>query len=215
MRTEPTPEGRERGKHPAPGSLPLTGRSARSRGLGAAGRSAAAGLGGGGSRARAPQTTAPSRTPQPEAPARSRGRDSGSEEAGSRERTGWPHRDRPGEAGRAHTAGGAWEAAWAPGRRQGPLLGRAWEEDGTTTGTPCSAGTRALGGQVQTTTAILDSEGGATSQGHCHCPGTSHQEPAAPASPGVLTTARGLASRSPSSLEAPTGREPAHPLSRG
>lgn len=215
MRTEPPPEGRERGKHPAPGSLPLTGRSARSRGLGAAGRSAAAGLGGGGSRARAPQTTAPSRTPQPEAPARSRGRDSGSEEAGSRERTGVAAQRPPGGSGEAAHSRGSMGGGLGPWETPGATAGEGLEEDGTTTGTPCSAGTRALGGQVQTTTAILDSEGGATSQGHCHCPGTSHQEPAAPASPGVLTTARGLASRSPSSLEAPTGREPAHPLSRG
>lgn len=136
MRTEPTPEGRERGKHPAPGSLPLTGRSARSRGLGAAGRSAAAGLGGGGSRARAPQTTAPSRTPQPEAPARSRGRDSGSEEAGSRERTGVAAQRPPGGSGEAaHSRGsmggglGPWET---PGATAGESLGGGRDHHGNT-----------------------------------------------------------------------------------
>lgn len=213
MRTEPTPEGRERGKHPAPGSLPLTGQD---RGASEPQGEAQQLDWGEGEAEREPHR--PRLPPGHHSPRRLQG--AGAETRARRRPVpgrgpGWPHRDRPGEAGRAHTAGGAWEAAWAPGRRQGPLLGRAWEEDGTTTGTPCSAGTRALGGQVQTTTAILDSEGGATSQGHCHCPGTSHQEPAAPASPEVLTTARGLASRSPSSLEAPTGREPAHPLSRG
>lgn len=215
MRTEPPPEGRERGKHPAPGSLPLTGQDRGASEPQGEAQQLDWGVGGG-----KPSASPTDHGSLPDTTARGACKGAGAETRARRRPVpgrgpGWPHRDRPGEAGRAHTAGGAWEAAWAPGRRQGPLLGRAWEEDGTTTGTPCSAGTRALGGQVQTTTAILDSEGGATSQGHCHCPGTSHQEPAAPASPGVLTTARGLASRSPSSLEAPTGREPAHPLSRG
>lgn len=124
--------------------------------------------------------------------------------------------------GRTETARGKRGGRTQPGehgRRPGPLgdaRGHCWGEPGRRTGPPREhPAPQALGGQVQTTTAILDSEGGATSKGHCHCPGTSHQEPAAPASPGVLTTARGLASRSPSSLEAPTGRELAHPLSRG
>lgn len=132
MRTEPTPEGRERGKHPAPGSLPLTGRSARSRGLGAAGRSAAAGLGGGGSRARAPQTTAPSRTPQPEAPARGPGPRLGlgggrfqGEDRGGRTETARGKRGgrtQPGEHGRRPgPLGDARGHCWGgPGRRTGP-----------------------------------------------------------------------------------------------
>ena len=145
MRTEPTPEGRERGKHPAPGSLPLTGRSARSRGLGAAGRSAAAGLGGGRSRARAPQTTAPSRTPQPEAPARGRGRDSGSEEAGSRERTRVAAQRPPGGSGEGAHSRGSMGGGLGPWETPGATAGEGLEEDGTTTGTPCSAGTRGSG----------------------------------------------------------------------
>lgn len=164
MRTEPTPEGRERGKHPAPGSLPLTGQD---RGASEPQGEAQQLDWGEGEAEREPHR--PRLPPGHHSPRRLQG--AGAETRARRRPVpgrgpGWPHRDRPGEAGRAHTAGGAWEAAWAPGRRQGPLLGRAWEEDGTTTGTPCSAGTRALGGQVQTTTAILDSEGG------CHLPGS-------------------------------------------
>lgn len=134
MRTEPTPEGRERGKHPAPGSLPLTGQD---RGASEPQGEAQQLDWGEGEAEREPHR--PRLPPGHHSPRRlqgGRGRDSGSEEAGSRERTGVAAQRPPGGSGEAaHSRGsmggglGPWET---PGATAGESLGGGRDHHGNT-----------------------------------------------------------------------------------
>lgn len=130
MRTEPTPEGRERGKHPAPGSLPLTGQD---RGASEPQGEAQQLDWGEGEAEREPHR--PRLPPGHHSPRRLQG-------AGAETRA----RRRPvpgrGRGGRTETARGKRGGRTQPGehgRRPGPLgdaRGHCWGEPGRRTGPP-------------------------------------------------------------------------------